>query len=133
MYIWTNALVQIIYEKNKKYRFLKWILGGPLKYSQLESSWTAGSRSFEVEQLYQSFQLSRQIDRFTASKLKENGDDLSGRLLQRLIFRPNEYAGFTSQVLSKSRYRELRLELQKARKRYHCQERKESSPMTRHS
>ena len=48
------------------------------------------------------------------------------------IQRPKEYTGFIGQVHSKSRYLELGLELQKARKRYHSQERKVSPPMTLH-
>ena len=48
--------------------------------------------------------------------------------------RPKKYnTGVTSQVLSKSSYLELGLELQNASKRNHSQEREESSPMTVHS
>ena len=71
---------------------------------------------------------------FTAIKLKENGDDLSGPTHAEVdlqIQGSKEYnTGVTRQVLSKSRYLKLELELQNSRKSYHSQERKESSPMT---
>ena len=64
--------------------------------------------------------------RFTAIKLEENADDLSGRFLERLIFRYNsrENTPLVSLVkfFQKSRYLKLGLELQNARKRNHSQE-----------
>ena len=77
------------------------------------------------------------IVRFTVSKLEENVDKLSDRLLERLIFRYNDRKNTT--LVSLVKFFQIPdtsssdLKIQNARKKYISQERKESSPATLHS